>query len=68
MLHGRKDKRVVPRMTEIMARQLEIEGKFHEVVWFDDEAHGWERRENQRKAAEKTLDFILAHLPPTVKP
>jgi dipeptidyl aminopeptidase/acylaminoacyl peptidase len=55
-------------MTEIMARQLEIEGKFHEVVWFDDEAHGWERRENQRKAAEKTLDFILAHLPPTVKP
>jgi dipeptidyl aminopeptidase/acylaminoacyl peptidase len=67
MLHGRKDKRVVPRMTEIMARQLEIESKFHEVVWFDDEAHGWERRENQRKAAEKTLDFILAHLPPTVK-
>ncbi|MFM9129289.1 MAG: alpha/beta hydrolase family protein, partial [Candidatus Limnocylindrus sp.] len=66
-LHGRKDKRVVPRMTEIMARQLEIEGKLHEVVWFDDEGHGWERRESQRKAADKTLDFITTHLPPKVK-
>ncbi len=64
MLHGRKDKRVVPRMTEIMARQLEIEGKHHEVVWFDDEEHGWARRENERSAAHKTLDFLLAHLPP----
>lgn len=66
MLHGRKDRRVVPRMTELMARQLEIEGKFHEVIWFDDEGHGWERRENQRAAAEKTLDFIIKHMPPEV--
>ena len=65
MLHGKKDKRVVPRMTEIMARQMEIEGKHHEIVWFDNEGHGWERRENQRLAAEKTLDFLIAHLPPT---
>ena len=44
ILHGRKDKRVVPLMTEQMVEALEIEGKFHEVHWYDDEGHGWERR------------------------
>ena len=48
ILHGRKDKRVVPLMTERMVEALEIEDKPHEVHWYDDEAHGWERRENRR--------------------
>ena len=38
ILHGRKDKRVVPLMTEKMVEALEIEGKSYEVHWYDEEA------------------------------
>jgi dipeptidyl aminopeptidase/acylaminoacyl peptidase len=62
ILHGRKDKRVVPLMTERMVEALEIEGKHHEVVWYDDEGHGWERRENRRDAFTKILAFLKRHV------
>ncbi len=62
ILHGRKDKRVVPLMTERMAEALEIEGKVHEVHWYDDEGHGWERRENRRDAYGRILAFLKTHL------
>ena len=62
ILHGRKDKRVVPLMTERMVEALEIEGKPHEVHWYDDEGHGWERRENRRDAFNRTLAFLKTHL------
>ncbi len=64
LLHGRKDKRVVPLMTERMVEALEIEGKTHEVQWYDDEAHGWERRENRRHAYDRILRFLRSHMPP----
>ena len=53
ILHGRKDKRVVPLWTERMVEALEIEGKHHEVHWYDEEGHGWERRENRRDAFQR---------------
>jgi dipeptidyl aminopeptidase/acylaminoacyl peptidase len=62
ILHGRKDKRVVPLMTERMVEALEIEGKTYEVHWYDDEGHGWERRENRRDAFNRTLAFLKTHL------
>ena len=62
ILHGRKDKRVVPLMTERMVEALEIEGKTHEVHWYDDEGHGWERRENRRDAFERIRRFLRTHL------
>jgi dipeptidyl aminopeptidase/acylaminoacyl peptidase len=62
ILHGRKDKRVVPLMSERMVEALEIEGKAYEVHWYDDEAHGWERRENRRDAFDRTLSFLKTHL------
>jgi dipeptidyl aminopeptidase/acylaminoacyl peptidase len=62
LLHGRKDKRVVPLMTERMIEALDIEGKHHEVVWYDDEAHGWERRETRRDAFSRTLAFLKRHV------
>ena len=68
LLHGRKDKRVVPLMTERMVEALEIEGKTHEVHWYDDEGHGWERRENRRDAFERIVRFLRTHVlgePPT---
>ena len=61
ILHGRKDKRVVPLMTEKMAEALTIEDKFHEVHWYDDEAHGWERRENRRDAFTRIVTFLRRH-------
>jgi dipeptidyl aminopeptidase/acylaminoacyl peptidase len=62
ILHGRKDKRVVPLMTERMVEALEIEGKLFEVHWYDEEGHGWERRENRRDAFERTLAFLKTHV------
>jgi dipeptidyl aminopeptidase/acylaminoacyl peptidase len=62
ILHGRKDKRVVPLMSERMVEALEIEGKRHEVHWYDEEAHGWERRENQRDSFERILAFLKANV------
>jgi dipeptidyl aminopeptidase/acylaminoacyl peptidase len=62
ILHGRKDKRVVPLMTERMVEALEIEGKHHEVHWYDDEAHGWEKRENRRDAFTRILAFLKRHV------
>jgi len=62
ILHGRKDKRVVPMMTERMVEALEIEGKKHDVHWYDEEAHGWERRENQRDSYERIIGFLKTHL------
>jgi dipeptidyl aminopeptidase/acylaminoacyl peptidase len=62
ILHGRKDKRVVPLMTERMVEALEIEGKHYEVHWYDEEGHGWERRENRRDAYERILTFLKANV------
>jgi dipeptidyl aminopeptidase/acylaminoacyl peptidase len=62
ILHGRKDKRVVPLMSEKMIEALEIEGKFHEVRWYDDEGHGWQARENRRDAFTRIRDFLRTHV------
>jgi putative CocE/NonD family hydrolase len=62
IIHGRKDKRVVPLMTERMVEALEIEDKVHEVRWYDEEGHGWERRENRRDAFERALAFLKTHV------
>jgi dipeptidyl aminopeptidase/acylaminoacyl peptidase len=62
ILHGRKDKRVVPLMTERMVKALEIEDKRFEVHWYDEEGHGWERLDNRRDAFERTLAFLKLHL------
>ena len=62
LLHGRKDKRVVPLMTERMVEALEIENKTHEVHWYDDEGHGWEQRENRRDAFRRSVDFLRKHV------
>lgn len=62
ILHGRLDRRVVPRMTELMADALAREGKAFEVGWYDEEEHGWKRRETKRDAYRRTRDFLRRHL------
>jgi dipeptidyl aminopeptidase/acylaminoacyl peptidase len=62
ILHGRKDRRVVPLMTEKMVEALEIEGKHHEVHWYAEEGHGWERRENRRDAFGRIVAWLKRHV------
>jgi dipeptidyl aminopeptidase/acylaminoacyl peptidase len=62
ILHGRKDRRVVPLMSEKMVEALEIEGKHHEVHWYDDEGHGWERRENRRDSFARILGWLRRYV------
>jgi dipeptidyl aminopeptidase/acylaminoacyl peptidase len=62
ILHGRQDHRVVPLMSEKMIEALTIEGKFHEVHWYEEEGHGWTRRENRRDAFSRILAFLKRHL------
>jgi len=47
-----------------MVEALEIEGKACEVHWYDEEGHGWQRRENRRDAFERVLSFLKTHVPP----
>ncbi|HEX7495009.1 MAG TPA: prolyl oligopeptidase family serine peptidase, partial [Candidatus Limnocylindrales bacterium] len=62
ILHGRKDKRVVPLMTDRVVEALEIEGKHHQVHWYDEESHGWQKRDNRRDSWKRCLDFLGRHL------
>jgi dipeptidyl aminopeptidase/acylaminoacyl peptidase len=62
LLHGRRDRRVVPLMTEKMVEALEIESKHHEVHWYAEEAHGWERRENRRDAFGRIVDWLRRYV------
>lgn len=66
ILHGRKDMRVVPLMTERMVEALRIEDKTFELKWYDDEGHGWERRENRRDGFERIVRFLETHMPATL--
>jgi dipeptidyl aminopeptidase/acylaminoacyl peptidase len=62
IMHGRKDKRVVPLMTEKMVEALEIEGKHYQLHWYEEEEHGWHKRDNRRDAWKRCLDFLKRHL------
>jgi dipeptidyl aminopeptidase/acylaminoacyl peptidase len=62
ILHGRQDRRVAPLMTEKIVEALEIEGKHHQVHWYDDEPHGWKKRENRRDAWKRCIEFLRRHL------
>jgi dipeptidyl aminopeptidase/acylaminoacyl peptidase len=62
ILHGRRDKRVSPLMTDKIVEALVIEGKHHEVHWYDDEQHGWKKRENRRDAWKRCIEFLRRHL------
>ena len=62
IIHGRRDKRVSPLMTDKIVEALGIEGKHHEVHWYDDEQHGWKKRENRRDAWKRCIEFLRRHL------
>ena len=62
ILHGRKDRRVVPLMTEKAVEAREIEAKHYQLHWYEEEQHGWQKRENRRDAWKRCLEFLRRHL------
>ena len=59
ILHGRKDKRVVPLMTERMVEALEIEGKAHDrSTGTTTRATAGSGRENRRDAYQRIVEFL----------
>ena len=52
----------MPLMTEKMVEALEIEGKHHEVHWYDEEGHGWERRENRRDGFGRIVEWLRRYV------
>ena len=62
IMHGRKDKRVVPLMTEKVVEALDIENKHYQLHWYDEEPHGWQKRDSRRDAWKRCLDFLKRHL------
>ncbi len=62
ILHGKDDKRVVPRMSERMIEALSIEGKYFEHVMYEGEAHGFRKPANVKDSIDRTLKFLERHL------
>lgn len=62
VLHGRDDRRVVPRMSERMIEALRIEGKFFEHHFYEGEGHGFRSPDARKDAMQRTLAFLARHL------
>jgi|SRR5579875_839110 len=62
ILHGREDKRVVPRMSELMRDALLREGKYVECRFYEGEGHGFHAPAARLDSMERILDFLARFL------
>jgi acetyl esterase/lipase len=60
--HGRKDSIVPADHSERFHAALKQAGAVSELIIFEDEDHGWKRRENQARFAKEAMDFLKRHL------
>jgi dipeptidyl aminopeptidase/acylaminoacyl peptidase len=58
ILQGRLDRVVPPNQAEAMAAAVRAKGLPVDVVWFDDEGHGFRRAESIIATAEAALAFL----------
>ena len=58
ILHGKDDMLVVPLMSDKIIEALEIEGKYYESQYYEDEGHGFEKPENKKDAWERVCKFL----------
>ncbi len=63
VLHGRNDPRVPIHEAEQMVAELRDRGRTVESLYFDNEGHGFARRENQIETAVRTAEFFDRYLP-----
>ncbi len=61
ILHGKQDRLVVPLMSEKMIEALQIEGKYVESHFYEDEGHGLSKPTNKRDAWERIIRFLDVH-------
>ncbi len=62
VLHGTKDRSVVPLMAELMEEALRGQKKLYEVKWYEGQGHGGGTAENAQDSLERTLRFLDRHL------
>lgn len=58
---GGQDRVVVPEQTRAMVEVLQRNGQQAELVWFEDEGHGFRHRRNQVALLESLLAFYLSN-------
>jgi dipeptidyl aminopeptidase/acylaminoacyl peptidase len=62
VFHGRNDPRVPIHEAEQIVRTLGDSGRPVEHLYFENEGHGFSRRENQIEAARRTTEFLAQYL------
>ncbi len=62
LVHGERDRRVPIVHAREMREALRLHGREPEWLVFPDEAHGWQKLENQRAFALKLEAFLSRHL------
>ena len=62
ILHGKKDVRVVPYMSERMIEALKIEYKFFEYHFYEDEPHGFYSPVNIKDSYVRIYKFLEKYL------
>ena len=62
VLHGANDPTVLMVESDTMVEAVRTNGVPVEYVVFDDEGHGFVKRENQARAYKAILDFLDGHL------
>lgn len=67
VLHGRNDPRVPFGEAEQIVRALREMGRTVEFVAYENEGHGFARRENQIETARRAAEFLDRYLDPTGK-
>jgi dipeptidyl aminopeptidase/acylaminoacyl peptidase len=62
--HGKNDVRVPFHEAEEIVAELRRRGNVVELLAFEEEGHGFARRENQLISLYRSFDFLAHHLPP----
>jgi acetyl esterase/lipase len=64
IFHGRLDTLVPPDHSERLYAALQKAGVESKLVMFENEGHGWKKKETQDRFAAETLAFLKKHLRP----
>lgn len=68
VLHGRNDPRVPIHEAEQIVQALKESGRTVDHLYFENEGHGFSRRENQVEAARRCAEFFTRYLDSAVAP
>ena len=58
IVQGRRDPNVTPEHVEVVRPLLDRAGVDYDILWFDDEGHGIEKRKNQTTLFQRLVSFF----------